>query len=206
VAKILSKSGDSLADVYDVVGSIAGIDELISEDVNLVHEMGATIFSERLGGRIVRVTTGAIAASVTFNQTFDVSNDVPGSSRVLGVQVVTDDESRISRVQLSITSPPQIDDTDLPIAAWQVADPTVRANILVSGTVAAFDILVPTSHMANIPSLIIGNESDAPIDLLSLRGLTQGFGAGTVTITALVYMAFSQPGGLSNRGLPLPSW
>lgn len=209
MGKILSKSGDSLADVYDVEGSIAGIDNLESANVNLVHEMGATIFSERAGGRIISIETGAIVQSVNFNQEFDVSVDVPGFSRVLGVTVISNDPSRVEQAQVSITSPtgPTTSaETDLPIWAWDEGEPNIGVSILVNGaTFTSSKLLVPAQPFA-IPNLMLGNDSRAPINLLNFRGRSTGFGAGTVTVTALIYMVFAEPGALSNRGLPLPSW
>ena len=89
--------------------------------------------------------------------------------------------------------------------AWASGDDIVKASVLIDGVVGTKDLLVATDHV-NLPSLIVGDESESPTGILSLRGNTQGFGAGTVTLIALVYLVFSQPGGLSNRGLPLPSW
>jgi len=205
VGKILSKSGDSLADVYDVAGSIAGIDELVSADVNLVHEMGATIFSERFAGRIIRVTTGGESQSTSFNTQYDAGANVPGVSRILGAQIICTSSSRLTRVQLSITSPEEVNDQDLPILAWQAGQPSVGAEVLDNGSVATFDLLTSVIPVQT-PSLILGADSASPINFLTLRGITAGFGAGTVTTTGIVYMGFLQPGGLSNRGLPMPSW
>jgi hypothetical protein len=205
VVKILSRSGSSLADVYDVVGSVAGINELVSQEVSLVHEMGSTLFSERFGGRIVRVTTGGEAQNTSFNTQFDVGNDVPGVSRILGAQIICTSSSRLTRVQLSITSPEQINDQDLPIFAWQAGQASVGAEVLNNGTVATYDLLTSVIPVQT-PNVVLGGDSESPINLLTLRGITAGFGSGTVTTTGIVYMGFSQPGGLSNRGLPLPSW
>lgn len=199
--KVLSKSGDSLADVYDVKGSIAGIDELLSADVNLIHEMGATLFSERLAARIIRVTAGAIAQSVSFASTFTVLEN----SRILGAQIIVTDSARLSRVQLSITSPPNINDQDIPIVAWEAGDPTVFMSLLDAGVGSTFEGL-SSLISNNVPSLLVGSESESPVNLLTIRGIANAFGAGTVTAIGIVHLGFSQPGGLSNRGLPLPSW
>ncbi len=202
MGKVLSRSGDSLADVYDVAGSIAGIDNLETADVNLVHEMGATLFSERLAGRIITISTGAIAQSITFDDQFTVLE----TSRILGVQIVTDNPVRIANVQLSVTSPVNINDTDLPLVTWEAGGADTTARVRVAGTTANMRILQPIAPMGNLPSLMVSAESDSPVTLLSLRGVSTAFGAGTVLIRALIYLGFSQPGGLSNRGLPLPSW
>ena len=201
MGKILSKSGDSLADVYDVKGSIAGIEELLSKDVNLVHEMGATIFSERLSGRILSITTGAILQDTQFDVAFSFSE----TSRLLGLQVVSTSPSRISRCQVSITSGPSFDNTDLPIFIWDSTLGSRAINVLIGGALQVLSILIPAQAQL-IPNLMLGFDSPRPSSTITMRGLTTGFGAGNVTITALVYVAFPQLGGVSSRGLPIPGW
>lgn len=200
--KVLSKSGDSLADVYDVEGSIAGVEELLSKDINLVHEMGATIFSERLSTRMVDLTSGAIAQTLAFNVNFTVTE----TARLLGIQVITSDPARLLRVQASITSPPAVDNQDVPIWLWDVAaNGVTAARLLLAGTVTAVNLLNP-NFRPDIPNLLVGLGSPRPASTISLRGFTATFGAGTVTTQALILLAFPQVGGLSSRGLPIPSW
>ena len=45
MVKILSQAGISLADLYNVEGSIAGIEQLDTRELPIVHEMSGTIFS-----------------------------------------------------------------------------------------------------------------------------------------------------------------
>ena len=197
MAKILSKSGDSLADVYDVQGSIAGMDDLKSEEVNLVHEMGGTIFSERLSAAIFPLTTGAIAQSIAFN----TGLLLPQTSRLLGLSVVSNNPGRLVDVSVHITAPL----TELPVFAWVNADGQISVRMLISGSVATNFLLRPGSVL-QVPNLFIGEDSPLPASTITIRGNTSAFGAGTVTTQAIAYIAFPQIGGLSNRGLPIPSW
>jgi len=199
VAKILSKSGDSLADVYDVAGSIAGIDDLLSEDVNLVHEMGATIFSERLSAAVFPLTSGAIPQSTAFNSALPLAQ----TSRILGLAVVTDQIARINDVQVSINS--QGVDTDCPIFSWISSDPSKVVRITIGGSLQTLTLLTP-AYLPFIPNLTINQGSPSPVSTLILRGQTNAFGAGTVITQAIFFIAFPQVDGLSNRGLPLPGW
>ncbi len=203
MSKILSKSGDSLADVYDVAGSIAGIDDLVSKEVHLVHEMGSTILAERLAGQ---VNSSLATAALLQNVDFSVDITVGITGRLLGLQVISDDQSRVSRAQVSITSPADQDDTDAPIWFWTTAIGAFSlAQVLLSGTVTTVALLIPDGGVLT-PNILIGDDSPRPCSTVSLRGRTTGFGAGDVTITALLHFAFPQVTGLSSRGLPLPSW
>ena len=75
--KILSQAGDSLADSYDVAGSIAGVDDLITQDVQLLHEMGGTIFSERLTSQVLTIASGSIAQNSEYTGQFEDAADSP---------------------------------------------------------------------------------------------------------------------------------
>lgn len=203
MSKILSKSGDSLADVYDVEGSIAGIDELLSTDVNLTHEMGATIFSERLSSRMLVLSTGAIAQNVTFAVQFSIGT---GHGRILGAQVISDSATRTSHCQISVTSPFGFDDTDVPFFIFDVATDNIKTiNIQVLGALSSPALLNPLSPI-QLPQFLVGTSAPRPSNIISFRGRTTGFGAGTVTTRALVSIVFPEIGGLSSRGLPVPSW
>lgn len=200
--KILSKSGDSLADVYDVKGSIAGIDDLVSNDVNLVHEMGATIFSERLSARITSFATAAVAQSLQFSAGLAPFQE---TSRLLGISVVTTDDARISNVQVSITNPDGVNHSDIPIFYWNQGDPTGGIVVMVNDTINVLDLLIPITP-ANLPNLLIGLDSPSPASVISIRGVTAAFGAGTVATRVILHMAFAQLEGVSSRGLPIPGW
>jgi len=66
--KVLGQVGVSLADAYDIEGSIAGVDELVTRDVSLTHDMAATIFSERVSTAIRRSATAALAQNTLFDR------------------------------------------------------------------------------------------------------------------------------------------
>jgi len=202
VPKILGKAGDSLADVYDVKGSIAGVEELLSQDVSLVHEMGGVLFSERLSSRVVALASGSIAQSLAFNVNFSFGEN----SRILALCVITDNVARLNDVQISLTSGPAVDNTEVPIFAWNDAnDLSTGINVLLAGSVASRAMLIPATDM-QIPNLLVGSDSPRPLTTMSMRGDTTAFGAGTTITTALIYVAFPQVQGLSSRGLPLPGW
>jgi len=201
MSKILSKSGSSLADVYDIAGSIAGIEELQSKDVNLVHEMGATIFAERVGGLVVVLTSGDIAQNIAFAESFLFLQN----ARVLGAQLISDDASRVARAIVSVNSDNASLRSDFPLVAWDAGEPFISADINVENTTAVRDLMIPVAA-TTLPSLLIGHGTTRNVDTLILRGLSTGFGAGTVEVQALIYMGFPEPSAVSNRGLPLPSW
>lgn len=201
--KILSQAGTSLADVYDVEGSIAGIEELSSREVVLVHEMGATIFSERASGRMLRLSTGAIAQSTSFDLTFA---DVPDFvTRVLGVVVIADSQ-RVDDAAISIRDP--VAGRDMPVWIWTAArDLYESARFEDSGGgVADHNLLYGIGPSINFPSLLFGPSQPEPVSSMVFRGNTTAFGAGTVEVIAKVYVAYSRLKGVSSFGLPVPSW
>jgi len=201
--KILSRSGDSLADVYDVAGSIAGIDNLQSADVNLVHEMGTTIFSERLTGIISSLPTAAIAQNLAFGAVFSFAGQ---PSRILAAHVFPNQiETRLDDVVINVQGP-GTDLTEIPIWMWKQADGAQNVRFIFEGTTTDNLFLTPAVNQITIPSLLLGSNAPQAQSSIAIRGNTSGFGAGTVVITAIVYLAFAELGGVSSRGLPLPSW
>ena len=204
MVKILSRAGVSLADTYDVQGSIAGIEQLQSEEVTLVHEMGGTIFSERVSGFIRRITSGAIAQNVLWDK---VLSDLPaGPFRILGVVVLADTAARTNRAMVAIQ---QADgEREIPIFTFKVGatgmeEITIR---IVENGQAATDISQLVSPITLLPNLCLGGGQPQRTPNVSFRGVSSGFGAGTVELTLLLYIAFSQIGGISSKGLPVPSW
>jgi len=201
VVKILSRSGDSLADTYDVVGSIAGIEQLESREVSLLHEMGATIFSERLSAFLRRANTGVIAQNITWDI---VLTDLPAfPSRILGVTVFADNGGRVENAQVSIRDAGS--GREIPIFAWEAGN--TRATIRLednAGGVGLVSIL--QNNYGTLPAMLVGTPAPQTVRDIAFRGDSTGFGAGDVTVTALIYIAFSQVGGISSRGLPVPSW
>jgi len=204
VAKVLGQAGTSLADVYDVEGSIAGVDQLNSEEVSLTHEMGATIFSERLQGFIFRLTSGATLQNLTFNIVLPINLPI---YRVLGVYVQIDTGARLTRVQVALRQTQG--GREIPMFIWTTTNDIEQTILIVeNGAAVGVDVaLVQVSPGGTLPILGMGSDQPALVgDEIVMRGTTSGFGAGTVTCTALVYIA--NPQGVIQRavGLPIPSW
>jgi len=199
--KVLSQAGTSLADVYDVEGSIAGVEELLSKDVSLVHEMGAAIFSERASAAIRRMTSTSIAQTLTWNV---VLQDLPVTpARILGVAVVSDNASRISNAQVSVRG--DLADREIPIFVFNGTAQTIifQDDVLGLGT---FGYLENVPGLAGLPGLLMGSDQPQVINEIAFRGLSTTFGAGTVEAIALIYIAFAALGGVSSYGLPIPGW
>jgi len=202
--KVLGKNGDSLADVYDVRGSIAGVENLHSADVSLVHEMGSVLMSERLSGTILRITTGAIAQNITWGV---LLTGLPRNiSRILNIGVFTNAAARIGRVMVAIRQTSS--GREVPIFTWDPAvDQTIAINLDDNGAGAAnLSYLRPAAGLDLTPGILLGSDQFEQTDVLVSRGVTTGFGAGTVTITAVLQLAFTELRGVASRGLPVPSW
>lgn len=206
--KIRSQAGISLSDLYDVEGSIVGIEELISREVHLSHEMGAAVFSERLVARLRRMTTGDIAQNTDFS--LQIADLPAGGFRVLGVDVIADAGLRVNHAVVSMHSPGANFGQDFPLWTFdQDFANTGRTVRMVDDDNAEANLtqLAPQLGMANLPSMGFGVDQRFNVPNIVFRGTTAGFGAGTVEVIALIYVAAADAGsGLSSRGLPLPSW
>ena len=207
MSKILSQSGVSLADMYDVEGSIAGIDHLDTHNLPIVHEMGGTLFSERLSGEIVQLESGSIAQSTAFDVVLTALPPVP--TRILGV-MLTSNQTRLEHAVVCVRTAarsPGGEQRELPIFVW---DATVGGLTWViridTGGGAAAQIYFQPSPSIWAPSMLFGRDQPLPVDGLVLRGITTAFGAGTADMTAHVYLAFPDLGGVSSHGVPVPSW
>ena len=202
--KILSRSGVSLADTYDVVGSIAGVEELDSESVKVVHEMGGTIFAERFSTTVRRVVTGDILQSADFNAFI---SDLPGTPiRILNVTVLNlgnDSVARVSRVSAWMRDP--VAGRESPLWVWG-GGVTVQNVVDNNAAVTNIEVLEPAPEFTVLPLIAAGGLQPQSVSDLVLRGRTLAFGAGNLELTLLVYIAFSDPQGLSSFGLPVPSW
>ena len=203
--KILSQSGISLADAYDIEGSIAGVEQLDSEEVKVVHEMGGTMFSERVAGLVRRSTTGAIAQNIAIDDVLNLPNTLV---RIYGIQVITDNAARLTRVSVSLRSSPAGVVQEMPLWVWTTNESS-RTVDLVDNSVgpSGVQLLLPeTSSKQALPIMLIGTNQRQNVGQLAFRGLTSGFGAGTVVVTMIVYHAFAQLEGVSSYGIPAPSW
>ena len=208
MARVLGKAGVSLADVYDVEGSVSGVADLRSEEVQTVHEMGATIFSERLNAAITIITTGAIAQNIDFGVGLAQPLTV---RRIVALVVIASTAGRTARAQVSITGGEAGSQTECPLFSWESGTGTDlerELRIEVDGVAAAHHQLVPgPSSIVSVPSFVVG--SQGPIvdqSRVIMRGRTGAFGAGTVVVRCVLYQAFSEVEGISSFGLPVPSW
>lgn len=201
---VQGQAGISVPDVYDVVGDQAPIVRLSSEEPQYVHDLASTIFSERLSTTVRRSTTGALAASIAWNILITDLPDVP--SRILGIQVISDVSARTNLVTVSARDP--VADREFPLWAWaNAADIFADARVADEAAVTTMELLVPTqSSQLQAPSLLLGGDQPQAVPDISFRGVTSAFGAGTVTHTLLLYLAFAQVGGVSSYGLPVPGW
>ncbi len=198
--KILSQSGTSLADVYDVEGSIAGIEQLDTRELGIIHEMGATIFSERFATSIRQADT-TVNQSATFDVQIAVLPNVP--CRVIGIQVITDDGSRLARVAVHVRSVPNAQ--DMPIWVWDTSLILPVRIDMGAGNVEE-EILGGSPGVEQVPTFAGGSSQVEFTERIVMRGASNAFGAGTVKITVLAQIAFAEISGISSVGLPIPSW
>lgn len=210
--KILAQAGISLADAYDVEGSIAGTDELLSKEVALVHEMGATMQSERLRSFLVRLTSTAIAQSLDWTVSSGQVTDA--NQRVLGASVfiAAAELSRVDTCMLSIQNG-EID-REIPFMTWdRNDDPEIQVRWDDDG-VGVADFIELRSSIYRLPQLMTrvtpgGPPSGMPV--IRFRGSSAAFGAGTVEAIAIIHLCRAgpitpTPGHPSSHGLPLPGW
>ena len=205
MVKILSRDGQSLADIYDVEGSIAGIEQLETRELPIVHEMGATVLSERFTTRIFRIATGDLLQNITFRVQLDTLPETP--TRLLGISVFADAPARLDIAAVLATDPTV--GQDMPIWVWnandQIAELISMEDLGVQGN---FSLLIPQVGVNIFPSFTGGREQqDNMVSSLTLTGITSGFGAGTVDIIATCLLAFPRRDiNISSKGLPIPSW
>ena len=202
MVKILSQAGISLADIYDVKGSIAGIEQLETRELPIVHEVGATVFSERFSTTVRRRASGNLNQSTTFDLILTDLPDVP--SRLLGVAILCDVPSRISFAAVLVRDP--IGGREMPVWVYDAPNASTVRIVDNGAAVANTEMLHGNSNLDYVPNFVGGSGQPQIVDDIALRGQTTAFGAGTVFITGLYYIAFGQVGGISSRGLPIPSW
>jgi len=206
--KILSQAGVSLADVYDVEGSVVGLENLDVSDIKGVHDLGPQIHSERLQVFNLIADSTAVAQNVTWNIELGAFPD--SINRLLSVFVMADTAARTAHCAISIRDPLSL--IDHVIWAWQsVVD--IEANLLWAaptvGTQVGLRVLA--GPRGDVPTLIARTGASAAMPTLFFRGLSLGFGAGTVRVRALIQIARPDegnpaPGAPSSHGLPIPSW
>jgi len=205
--KILARTGVSLASVYDVKGSIAGVENLESRDVSLAHEMGGTIFSERFTGAIRRADSGTLAQTITWNVV--LANLPAGIWRVLGCSMFANTIARTLHAAVLLRNPN--DGREIPILVFDsVNDTESRIQMEDDGNGVTTHFLLNSTSPIQSPNIGVG-AGQRPPNLVGLeiafRGITATFGAGTVNIRAIIHLGLTHVGGgISSLGLPIPGW
>lgn len=203
MGKIQSRVGVSLSSLYDVRGSIAGLEELRQTEVAVVHEIGATAFSERLGATIRR-RAATFAQSATVGEVLD---DLPATPYMIhSVQVMEDVGNRVGRLCVVARDP--IGGREVPLWVWD--ETSVREMRIVDdgGAAGVERFLVPDANFVNYPVLMVGDGQPHTqiVNEIAMRGSTTAFGAGNVVLTLLVRISFAALGDLNSYGIPIPGW
>ena len=206
--KILSRSGADLADIYNVEGSIAGIEDLVSREVHLAHEMGAEIFSERLRTFMVLLDTGNVIQNTAFNE---IAGGIPDSiNRVLGVSVILDTAARLDMCSLMVRN--TITGRETPIFVWDTADDLEqRIRWSIDGAAVVEDVHCQPLTSSMLPYLLTRTGASSSMPELAFRGLTGGFGAGNLRARCIVTLCRPSSGAPtagepSSHGLSIPGW
>jgi len=208
--KVLGNAGKTLADIYDVDGSIVDIEELDSASVKTVHEMGGTIFAERIEGHILTASTGDIAQTLGFKATISGLAKVP-TMRLLGIFVTVDVTSRLLTCSVSIRGQAQAGGLaqEFPIWVWDPSTDGSTETVVrhfLDDTVVNSIALRALPEFTFLPNMLIGFPQPVRANSIAVNGITATFGAGTVDITLMAYMIFPAAPALEGGGLPIPSW
>jgi len=203
MSRIQTRAGESLADQYDTPGSVAGVEELLSRDVGLFHEMGNTLLSERMELQILQISGDTISQSTNFSAVHASVPDTP--TRLLSVAMIATASGRVLRAALFIQDPAlgreipifaydATEDVETPIQ-WSDNGAALNTAILLQGSNPMLQqLLIRIGQLHTMPSLI-------------LRGRTEGFGSGTVNLRCLMLVARPSGGPAgATVGLPIPSW
>jgi len=199
---VQSKAGESLTDLYDVRGGQAPIERIETNVVQGVHELGATIQSERFSQTVRKVEHLGGGQSTNFN--VSIGNLPDGVWKVDSVYVtVSSDASRLTKCCAGFRSAQQ---RDVPLWVWDENNSRIlliESDALGNGVI----VLSPDPVFSAFPQLASGLDQPASISELFLSGTLGAFGAGTEDIKAWFKISFCDvPGIVSPRGLPIPSW
>jgi len=207
--KILSQAGTSLADSYNIEGSIAGVEELDSRSVGLVDEMGGRVQSERLNAFILNVASDANNQNASFATEAAVLPDCV--NRVLGIIAFVSTTARLAHCTVNLRMAGT--GGEFPIWSWDDAlDDEYSLRLSEAGAAVGTVIaLRPSVALQPFQQLAMRSGDEMLMPSFFLRGTTNGFGAGTLNINALIMIARPQPatvtaGTASSHGLPVPSW
>lgn len=206
--KVQTRSGSSIADTYDVVGSIAGVEELDQDSVKTVHEMGQVISSERMGVSVLRADSGAVLQTIVFSASIFGAAMPPQIFRLINLQVFTTGAvARILNVAINARNPNAATIQEVPIWTWDGgAAETVRMVDAGAGS-AEVELLIPTAATLRLPLFMSGRAQPNEFSELVMRGTTATFGAGTILIAMLAQFAHTDAALIGGSvGLPVPSW
>jgi len=209
--KILGQTGASLADTYDVEGSIVDVDFLDANDVKLFDEMGGRAFSERLETHVIAIASGAIDQS----DNWDVDMvTVPDSiNRILGIYVTVDVTARVDFCSIALRPRDAAGANAFPLWSWDTdTDIETDIRIMQGGTTADRLMLTPTEQSQYPFQTIMSRTGTVRLlPFISFSGVTKGFGAGS--LNAVAHILLCRPdavtpaaGDPSSHGLPIPSW
>lgn len=207
MGKILSQSGIALADQYQIEGSIVGVENLQTEDVSLVHEMGAAMASERMKQIQVLMEPTAPLENINFSLSSGNVADCPNRILHAAVYIPAANAGDITSCQLSIEDGSTgVNTVFFEFNDAQDDEGAIRWD---DGTGVA-DMLTLRGRLT-LPSLLIRPNIGSVMPSIRFAGKTSGFGAGTVAVAALIHLVrpaqlVPQPGQASSHGLPLPSW
>jgi len=206
--KILSQAGVSLADVYEIEGSVVGLENLDVGDIQGVHDLGPQIQSERLRTFYVTLATGDILQNIAFEV---IAGGIPDSvNRILGVQVIFENAGRLDFASLSISD--SVTGNEIPIWVWDKNDdPERRMRWSISGAAVVQDIQCQPLGPSLLPYLITRHGDSGLMPNLIFRGQADGFGAGNMNARCVVALCRPNTGNPgagepSSHGLPIPGW
>jgi len=205
--KVQGQAGISLADVYDVVGSIAGVEEIDVRSIKGVHDLGPQIHSERLNAFQLIADTGNVNQSTAWN--VELGGFPDSINRLLSISVLTDTVARADFASIAIVDPDS--GIDHIIWAWDSANDVESSVRWASPTVGTNFLLVSTRQILGVPTLIARTGAAWRMPTLNFRGSSAAFGAGTVRLRALMQIIRPDPGNPapghpSSFGLPIPGW
>jgi len=204
--EVLSQAGTSLADVYDVEGSIAGIERLDIDEIKGVHDLGPQIHSERVLTFMLVATSGNIAQTLPF--TAALAGFPDSINRVLSIFVVANTAARVSQASVEITDPAS--GAGQVLWNWDSVN-DIEGGVDVGGFLGQIALRPATPLVGGVPNLITRTGVSGLMPSITLRGQTLTFGAGTVNVRAFIQVARPDrgnpaPGEPSSHGLPIPSW
>ena len=207
--RVLSQAGTSLADVYDVKGSVAGIDRLDVDEIKGVHDLGPQIHTERLNAFGLIISSTAIAQNINFAVVLDAPPD--SINRINSISVIADTAGRINFCSVAIRDPGT--GVDHPIWAWDTADDVEKSIRWAGPSLATLTLMESLSQVAgSAPNLMARWGNTWAMPNLVFLGQSGGFGAGTVLARALIQVVRPDQeipipaGAPSSHGLPIPSW